>query len=690
MKKSKFTLRHMVEWLLCKRVSQILPDRLYLKLKYWSIMGKKLNLSNPITYNEKLQWLKLYDHNLEYTKLVDKYEVKSWARNKIGSQYIIKTLGIWNTFDEINFSELPNQFVLKCTHDSGGLVICKDKKVFDVNEAKKKINASLSNNYFYSGREWPYKNVKPRIIAEVFMEDEVTHELRDYKFFCFDGKVKALFVASERQSENEETKFDFFDEEYRHLPFTNGHPNADVIPKKPMQFDQMKQLAEILSEGLPHARIDLYEVNGKVYFGEITFSHWSGFVRFEPEEWDEKFGAWISLPSYKKEYDVQFLAMIKRLVRGWEDQRIISDKRKKEIAKFNDDRRKQIWQSCQLSASPKKSIDDFFWKNYGSKIPYTWHKHYTAFNGNFDFKYFPELLYIPEFEHFMNFQKEYVNVFENKNILSFLAKAIGVKTPQTIISVSNGMIVDGAGNGLSKAEAFDLLQNVGDAFIKPTIETSSGIGCAVISLNNGIDIISNEKLDSLFEKMGKDFAIQERVKCNQQIVKLHPSSVNTFRVITYRWKKEIRHLPVVMRIGTRMACVDNAHAGGIFVGVSDEGVLLNTAYSEFGEQFVRHPDTNVIFDGYEIENYKEVVDTAIKMHTVMPQIGVINWDFTIDEQNSPVLIEANCRNGSIWLVEMAHGKGAFGDNTAEILQWIRFMKKCPVDKRAYYAFGNLK
>ncbi len=185
---------------------------------------------------------------------------------------------------------------MKCTHDSHGLVICKDKKQLDIAETKLKLTKALKRNYYYAFREWPYKNVKPRILAEDYMEDNATHELRDYKFFTFDGIARALFIASDRQTEGEETKFVFYDMDFKHLPFINGHPNADVAPAKPKTFDEMRQLAEKLTKGIPHVRVDFYEVNGKAYFGELTFSHWSGLKRLEPEEWDKIFGDWITLP----------------------------------------------------------------------------------------------------------------------------------------------------------------------------------------------------------------------------------------------------------------------------------------------------------------------------------------------------------------------------------------------------------
>lgn len=271
-------------------------DEQILKDKYYFRFHKPLNLDNPQTYNEKLQWLKLHDRRSEYTEMVDKYLAKFYVRERIGDEYIIPTLGVWDKFEDIDFDKLPNEFVLKCTHDSGGLVICKDKRHFDYNAAKVKIKKCLKRNYFYVGREWPYKNVKPRIIAETYMEDKTFNELRDYKFFCFGGSVKMLFVATNRQSTTEETKFDFFDSNFNHLNITNGHNCNSIDVKKPLNFELMKSFAEKLSIGIPHLRVDFYEVDGKPYFGELTFFHWSGLVPFNPPEWDYTLGSWIKLP----------------------------------------------------------------------------------------------------------------------------------------------------------------------------------------------------------------------------------------------------------------------------------------------------------------------------------------------------------------------------------------------------------
>lgn len=227
--------------------------------------------------------------------MVDKVAAKKHVKDIIGSEYIIPTLAVYENVNEIDFDLLPNQFVLKCTHDSGGIVVCSDKEKLNVEEAQKKLQKGLKRSYFYQNREWPYKNVPRRIIAEKYMVDESGYELKDYKFFCFDGKVELLFVATDRTKMDEETKFDFYDANFNHLPFKNGHPNSSKPIMKPKGFEQMKHLAEKLSKGFPHLRVDLYNVNGKIYFGELTFFHFSGMESFEPAEWDLKLGEMINI-----------------------------------------------------------------------------------------------------------------------------------------------------------------------------------------------------------------------------------------------------------------------------------------------------------------------------------------------------------------------------------------------------------
>lgn len=268
-------------------------DKTFIKWEYFSMMHKFPNLDNPTTYNEKLQWLKLNCRKTEYTKMVDKYEAKEYVRSILGDDYIIPTIGIWDAFDEIDFGKLPEKFVLKCTHDSGGLVICKDKSKLDLKKTRRIIEKSLKHNYFLEHREYPYKGVKPRIIAEQFMVDESGTELKDYKFFCFNGTCKMLFVATDRPYD---TRFDFFDTDFNHLPFKQGHPLAKKRIVRPKGFEEMKRVAEKLSMNIPHVRVDLYDINGHIYFGELTFFHFSGNVPFDPPEWDYKIGNWLHLP----------------------------------------------------------------------------------------------------------------------------------------------------------------------------------------------------------------------------------------------------------------------------------------------------------------------------------------------------------------------------------------------------------
>lgn len=277
-----------------KYAMRIIPDRAYIQMYYFAHFKKFCNLKNPKTYNEKLNWLKLHDKNPIYTRIVDKFEAKEYVKDIIGDQYIIPTLGVWDNFDDIDFDELPQQFVLKCTHDSEGLVIVKDKDKLDKEMAKNKIESALKQNFFYIGREWPYKNVKPRIIAEKYMEDHIDGELRDYKFFCFDGEPKAMFVASDRASDN--VKFDYFDLNFNHLDIKQKYPHAEKPLRKPVTFEKMIELSKVLSKGFPHVRVDFYEVDGQLYFGELTFYHFSGFMPFEPNKWDKIFGDWIKLP----------------------------------------------------------------------------------------------------------------------------------------------------------------------------------------------------------------------------------------------------------------------------------------------------------------------------------------------------------------------------------------------------------
>lgn len=272
-----------------------LKDETYLKIKYNFKMGAKLNLDNPQTFNEKLQWLKLYDRKIDYTKLVDKYESKQYIESIIGKDYIIPTIAIYDKIEDIKWDRLPNEYVIKCTHDSGGLVICKDKSMMDKKNVKKKINKCLKRNYYYYGREWPYKNIEPRIIIEKYMEDSNNEDLKDYKIFCFNGKVQTILVCSNRKGSFKNT--DFYDKDWNLMPFTRAnHTNNPKGIEKPKNLEEMLKIAEKLSKDIPFVRVDLYEINGKVYFGELTFYPSSGFEGFKPEKYDRILGDMLELP----------------------------------------------------------------------------------------------------------------------------------------------------------------------------------------------------------------------------------------------------------------------------------------------------------------------------------------------------------------------------------------------------------
>lgn len=269
-------------------------DEEYLKKLYKFRMGKELDLNNPETFNEKLQWLKIHNRNPLYTTMVDKYAVKKYVADKIGEKYIIPTLGVWDNVEDIAFNKLPKQFVLKCTHDSGGIVICKDKSVLDFNEAKKKLKKSLETNFFLKWREWPYKNVKRRIIAEEFLEDANANELVDYKVLCFNGEPKIVEVHKGRFNGQHTTdNYDIFwnktDIEQYDLP------KSDEIMPKPAFLEEMLRLSKLLSKDLVHVRVDWYFANNRLYFGELTFFDGSGFNLFCGDA-DELLGSWIKLP----------------------------------------------------------------------------------------------------------------------------------------------------------------------------------------------------------------------------------------------------------------------------------------------------------------------------------------------------------------------------------------------------------
>ena len=282
------------------KMSPLLPSsELFLKVYYWMRTGRRLNLDNPLSFQEKTQWMKLHYTDPLYTQMVDKYQVRQIVSDKIGEKYLIPLLGVYDSFDEIDFSILPNQFVIKATHDSNSIIRCLDKSKLNIRTTRRRINKRLRKNYFYEGREYPYKNVHPRIIIERLISIGNDFSLPDFKFFCFNGKPELLFVATDR-FKKDGPYFTFFDLDWNELPLkAKGHPGIKphTVLQRPYLFEEMKRIVEALCFDIPFVRIDVYAAEGRLFFGEYTFFHDGGVVDFEPEEWNLKLGEMIHLPT---------------------------------------------------------------------------------------------------------------------------------------------------------------------------------------------------------------------------------------------------------------------------------------------------------------------------------------------------------------------------------------------------------
>lgn len=365
-------------------------------------------------------------------------------------------------------------------------------------------------------------------------------------------------------------------------------------------------------------------------------------------------------------------------------------KRSVRVNRFKDPRRVKIYSLVNLTEEQKRQIDDFYLKNYGHKIPYKYFQHIMAFTGNFDEKYFPELIYAPEFDLYMHADPAYTRVLGDKNLLPLLASQAGIGAPKTVLSRMAGIFRDEQNHIISRAQFEDKLANLGKAFAKPSIDSYGGKNCLAICMKNGIDEKSGKTAKELINALGRDFVIQEWLNCHETLTKIYPYSVNTFRIMTYLWKDKIYHLPIVMRVGRGGSCVDNASSGGIFVAIDDDGTLHKTAFTEFNTQYTEHPDTHIRFEGYKIPHFQKLIKAAHRMQELLPHIGVCHLDFTLDPQGEPVLLEINTTEGASWLSQLSHGKGMFGENTAEILQWLAKMKKLPHRERKFYRYGYME
>jgi len=278
-----------------------IPDKIYINIAYFLRFKKRMNWKNPETFDEKLQWLKINNRNNAYSKMVDKYEAKNYVGNIIGKEYIIPTIGIYDKFDDIDFEKLPDKFVIKCTHDSGSVVVVKDKSKLDIRKTRKKINKGLRNNGFNYGREWPYKNVKPRILIENYMSDS-NDVLLDYKFYCFNGDCEYLLACTDRAIGA--TKFFYFNRNWEiQKEMTNdGLKYGDTIKiDKPKNLDKMFEFASILSKGIPFLRVDFYEANDKLYFGELTFYPSSGFDKNRKEKTNQILTSKLDIEKVRRE-----------------------------------------------------------------------------------------------------------------------------------------------------------------------------------------------------------------------------------------------------------------------------------------------------------------------------------------------------------------------------------------------------
>lgn len=284
-------------WLAAKHLMDWMDDKTYLKLKYRASLGKKLNLENPQTFNEKLQWLKLYNRKPEYTVMVDKVKAKEYVANIIGEEHIIPTLGVWDNPDDIDFDKLPNQFVLKCNHNSGlGMCICRDKSKLDIEKVKRELRKGLKQNYYLHGREWPYKDVPRKILAEKFMVDESGTELKDYKIFCMDGEPEIIEVDYGRFSKHMRN---MYDKTWDLMEMEFNYPSdASHVIDRPEKLNEMLELARKLSKDIPYVRTDFYSIGEKLYWGELTFFNEAGMGAFRPEEWDERLGKLVVLPPH--------------------------------------------------------------------------------------------------------------------------------------------------------------------------------------------------------------------------------------------------------------------------------------------------------------------------------------------------------------------------------------------------------
>ncbi len=373
------------------------------------------------------------------------------------------------------------------------------------------------------------------------------------------------------------------------------------------------------------------------------------------------------------------------VLRQVEDYRFILHHRRDERRVIYDSHRNKIADTYILSAEQKNTIDAFYLENYGKKIDYRSHQFYTACADVFDPAYVPEDLYSAEIDHYMSMFSSYIDVFQDKNILPLLAKSLNIRVPHTICKSVKGFLTDESGKPISDNDLYAIVSKYDRICIKKSVGSSQGRSVNIIHPHKEEELAT---LKQVVKEFHFDFVIQEVINCHTTLTEIYPKSVNTFRIMTYRWHDQIKYSMSMLRMGRGQMQVDNASMGGLFIGIKDDGSLRPYAITKYGERLYAHPDTGTKFDGYKIELFPLVAETAIRLHQSIPQVGIAHWDFTLDKDGVPMLIEGNLQFGGTWALQMANGKSAFGDDTAEILRWVRDIKKVSPSDRVKHAFGN--
>lgn len=376
---------------------------------------------------------------------------------------------------------------------------------------------------------------------------------------------------------------------------------------------------------------------------------------------------------------------IMEVLRQAKDYRFILHHRRDQHKVIYDPHRDKITNTGILSLEQKKAIDTFYLENYGKKIDHRCHQFYTACADVFDPAYIPDDIYIAEIDHYMSMFSDYIEVFQDKNILPLLAESLNIRVPHTICKSAKDYLTDEFGKPISDTEMYEMINKYDRICIKKSVGSSQGRSVYIIHPHKDEELAT---LKQVIKEFHSDFVIQEALDCHISLTEIYPKSVNTFRIMTYRWHDQIKYSMSMLRMGRGQMQVDNASMGGLFIGIKDDGSLRPYAITKCGERFYAHPDTGTKFDGYKLELFSLVVETAIRLHQNIPQIGIAHWDFTINKAGIPILIEGNLQFGGAWALQMANGKSVFGDDTAEILRWVREIKKVSPSDRLKNAFGN--